>query len=623
MTMTIDSGLDEGQVLQRLGARGANARLTGTASETGAVRATIYSGKSVLKGWKARRVGQATRGKFVADLKGIPTGGPYRLELGIGKAFTARQQFFVGDVWLMAGQSNMEGVGDMIAPARPHPLVRVFSMRREWRLATDPLHLLIESPDSCHNGGKQCSPENGEQARKKAQKGVGLGIFFGREMVRKLGVPIGLIATAHGGTSMEQWNPGLRGRGGDSLYGSMMLSWKATGQPVAGMLWYQGESDAFPPAVASYTNRMKKLVAASRRDLRQSRLPWVVVQISRVHGANDPATWNSIQEQQRLLPGLVSRLETVSAIDLPLDDNIHIGAEGYPRLGKRVALAALHLMNTGEKRPPQLRAIVPSTDSKSGAVCLEVHFDSVVGGLRAPGLAAGFTLVDGKGEVQPYIFKTKLQGNIVHLFYGRPFVNDVRLHYGHGIMPICNITDGRDHALAAFGPVSVFKEEAYLPFVMTWKTSGIVPSARPLEKIDCPRLQDFPAAAVKTYAETPGHVGFVNEHELWQGHSGHAYFETLITLGEPMKLRLLAGYDGPFRLWLNGKTVLDDLQGTNPCLPDKSARKVRLPAGAHRVTVAMDLNEGRSWGFFLRFVRVDVSARALKAGTFARPAFAV
>jgi Carbohydrate esterase, sialic acid-specific acetylesterase len=620
MTMTIDSGLDEGQVLQRLGSRGANARLVGTSSESGAVKATISDSKGVLKGWKARSVGQSARGKFFADLKDIPTGGPYRLKLEIGKA-SASREFFVGDVWIMGGQSNMEGVGDMSAPARPHPLVRVFSMRREWRLATDPLHLLVESPDACHSYGSPCTPKNGELARKKAQKGVGVGVFFGREMVKKLGVPVGLIATAHGGTSMAQWDPKLRGQGGKSLYGSMYLSWKATGQPVAGMLWYQGESDAWPPAVASYTARTKKLVAAVRRDLRQPRLPWVVVQICRVHGANDAASWNGIQEQQRLLPASIPHLETVSTIDLPLDDIVHIGAEGFPRLGQRMARAALQLMKAGEQRPPQFRDATPNRKLSSAAMCLDVRFDSVAGGLRAPGLPTGFTLVDSEGNVQPFIFKTTLHGNTVRLFYGRTWSHDLRLHYGHGIMPICNITDGRDCALPAFGPIALFKDVAFLPFVMTWKTSGIIAAKLPLEKIACPRLQNIPGATVKAYPESAGHIGFINEHALWEGHSGHAYFESSITLSEPMKLRVLAGYDGPFRLWLNGKSFLDDLKGTNPCSADKTERKVALRAGTHRITIAMDLCEGRAWGFFLRFIRDDVSARQHEAKTYARPVY--
>jgi len=273
-------GPASGQVLQRLGKKGATARLAGTAAASGTVAATLLAKGKALPGWKARAVGRAAKGKFEAVLKDVPVGGPYRLELAVGKESVVVPEILVGDVWLLGGQSNMEGVGNRDGAAKPHPLVRAFSMRREWRPAVEPLHLLAESPDACHNG-KQVSRAEGERLRRAGRKGVGPGLHFAREMVRRTGVPQGLVCTAHGGTSMTQWDPARKGEGGRSLYGSMLLSARATGQPVAGVLWYQGESDANPGDAPLYAGRMKKLVAASRRDLGLPRLPWIIVQIAR------------------------------------------------------------------------------------------------------------------------------------------------------------------------------------------------------------------------------------------------------------------------------------------------------------------------------------------------------
>ena len=101
----------------------------------------------------------------------------------------------------------MEGCGKMTSPAKSHPLIRALSMRREWRLAEDPLHVVPESPDTCHTA-IQCTPQEGEHRRRTVESGVGVGIFFAREMLlRSRGVPQGLIATSHGGTSMTQWDP--------------------------------------------------------------------------------------------------------------------------------------------------------------------------------------------------------------------------------------------------------------------------------------------------------------------------------------------------------------------------------------------------------------------------------
>ena len=614
--MTLESGLEEGQVLQRRGSRGAETCLSGSCPESGPILATISDPNGILKGWRARRVGKSANGRYSVKVKGIPAGGPYRLKLQAGKQEVIRSLFFVGDVWLMAGQSNMEGCGDMTSPAQPHPLIRTFSMRREWRLATDPLHLRAESPDLCHSN-HQCSPEQGEIERRHAKKGAGVGIFFAREMLEHSGVPQGLIATAHGGTSLSQWSPELKAQGGNSLYGSMLLSLRATGQPVAGVLWYQGENETSPAEAPFYTKRMRKLVAAVRRDLQLPRLPWMIVQLSRVYWNNHGVSWNSIQEQQRLLPGKIDRLETVAAIDLPLDDGVHIGAAGFPRLGLRLAYAARQFVAGGKKRPPQLRAIRPVRDAKTASSpCIEVIYDSIEGDLRSEGSAQGFTLVSSEGKPVPIIYKTTLHGNIVRLHCSTNLTPDLSLHYGWGLAPVCNITDSRDFSLPVFGPLPLFKPAAYLPFVTVWKTSGIVTTDQPLGKISCPAMDVFKAAP-KTYGAVGGLKGFINERQLWQGQSGQAYFTSTIQIDEPMKVLFLMGYDGPFRLWLDGKLHFEDLAGTNPCFADQSEKRIALSSGPHRITVGMDLDGGKAWGFFLRFIRTDVSARRIASGDYA------
>src|SRR5450631_1853622 len=107
--MKILSGLTDGQVLQRLGSQGADAVLRGTGTEKGPIRATISKGNVALKGWKQRPVGSIVHGKFNVKLTSIPVGGPYSLRLESGKERIEIKSFFVGDVWVMAGQSNMEG----------------------------------------------------------------------------------------------------------------------------------------------------------------------------------------------------------------------------------------------------------------------------------------------------------------------------------------------------------------------------------------------------------------------------------------------------------------------------------------------------------------------------------
>jgi len=632
--MKITSGLSNGQVLQRIGSRGATTKIEGTCVESGPVVATISFSNRPMKGWKKQVVGKASDGKFSAVLKGIPAGGPYRLLLEIGKKRLEIPSFYVGDVWVLAGQSNMQGVGNMSGAAEPHSLIRAFSMRREWRLGTDPLHILPESPDVCHHGGTQCSREDAEKMRRKELKGTGVGIFFGREMLKRSKVPQGLICTAHGGTSMEQWSPGRKNLGGESLYASMVESVRATGQPVAGVLWYQGESDANPTAAPLYTERMKKLVEETRADLGQPRLPWIIVQLARFFNVGpDYPLWNNIQEQQRLLPQKIKYLETVPAIDLAMDDFIHVGAKGFIALGDRMARAADRLVcgNKKEKRPPQLRQILyrsPSARDMSPGV--EVIYDDVVGELKSTGEPDGFVLINPDGSATPSFYKMTVLGNRVQLNAQAVLPKGSRLSYGHGYVPHCNITDGRGFPLPVFGPSEIEGDQAagFLPYVTKWRVSEVVVVNKPLDKVSCPELELL-HPQVKTYGEhgfAANLDGFICERPAWQlqGKStGHAYFQATLNLDEPMKLQVLIGYDGPIRLWIDGKSFFTDMKGVNPCVPDKASKIIELKRGAHDVRVGMDLKDGATWGFFLRFRRKDVSSAKLRAGDFAKPTYSV
>jgi hypothetical protein len=616
--MKIVSGLFNGQVLQRIDGSGASARLRGVCRMDGPVFVTIVSGTRALKGWSRRLVGQASRGKFDTKLIGIPAGGPYALTLKCGNETAHVASFFVGDVWILAGQSNMEGVGEMSGKATPHPLVRALSMRRAWRLATDPLHVVKESPDWCHHESKQLTRAEGEKIRRAAVKGTGVGIFFGQEMLVRSGVPQGLICTAHGGTSMQQWSPERKKLGGESLYASMLESVRATGQPVAGVLWYQGESDANSKDAPHYIARMKELVAASRRDLRQADLPWIIVQIARVLGQGSAfSEWNEIQEYERLLPRKIKRLETVAAIDLPLDDLIHIGADGYVVLARRLARMADRLVygNRHEPPPPQPRRVARIGRPLDNVI--EVTFDHIVDGLHASGLPHGFIFVTPAGEPLDIVYRTILERNSVRLMLSQSLLEGTRLTYGCGHSPVCNITDGRGFSLPAFGPLEISGlKKGLLPFITKWKVADVVAGGPPLAQVPPPRMEKL-VTKIKSY----GFDGFVNEHVVWDNKPGVAFFQAQIKLAEPMHLRFLIGYDGPFRLWLDGKPFFTNLAGTNPCLADESAKVAVLKRGIHDIRVGMDTRAGVSWGFFLRFERKDVDARKRAKGDYIKPEY--
>ena len=102
----------------------------------------------------------------------------------------------VGEVWVCSGQSNMEwslnnaqNRDAEIAEAR-FPEVRLFTVPS----------LIAMQPQTEFSGAawQVCSPET-------APGFSAVGYFFGRELHRRLGVPIGLINSSWGGTVAEAW----------------------------------------------------------------------------------------------------------------------------------------------------------------------------------------------------------------------------------------------------------------------------------------------------------------------------------------------------------------------------------------------------------------------------------
>ena len=463
--MNITHGLLNGQVLQRDRNNQGNARIRGTCRSNGQVELRVLKKGKVLRGHTWTPSGEAGSRRFDARLENLRAGGPYRIELRIHDGKNTPEEIaiddiFVGDVWMLAGQSNMQGLGNMEDAPRPHPMVRAFYMRDEWGQANEPLHFLEEGVDIVHNGygdGPNRPPRSKLSAmRRHLLKGVSPGLGFGRAMWKRTGVPQGLVACAHGGTSLAMWSPELCEKRGASLYGAMMKRYEKLGQPVAGVLWYQGESDTDTPQQAeNYTANMKKLIEAVRRDTGQAQLPWVIVQLGRF-ASRDKKPWNHIQEQQRQLPNVVTFLDVVPAVDLELDDSIHIGGKAQQLLGVRLARVANHLVHQspGVKPSITLKAVnvVPTPPwNAAHMVSVEVTFNNVAGKLQSPGRPVGFALIDADGNDTSQIYKTTLHGNKVLLHTGLTPAQlaDLTLRYGHGQNPYCNITDKENMSLPA------------------------------------------------------------------------------------------------------------------------------------------------------------------------------
>lgn len=599
-TLTITAGLQAGQVLQR-GRGGARARLVGTCTCDGLLTATISWRGRILRGWTRRRIGRVRDGRLAGVIAGLPPGGPYRIELRCATALATIAPVFAGDVWLLAGQSNMEGIGDLAGAPEPHPLVRVRRMHGGWELAREPICHLPESTDVVHN------PPGVELAaalhlRHRRSKGVGPGLAFARERFRATGVPQGLIPVAHGGTTLAQWDPRLAAQGGASLYGSLLAAVRSTGQPLAGLLWYQGESDANATAHAAYGRRTARLVAALRRDLRQPRLPVAAVQLGRWSAGGDGAHawWDAVREQQRRLPLVVPRLAVVAAADLPLDDTIHIGADGQAELGRRLARAMANLHGEGEAPEPQVAAVrrlLPRGPGSRTEV-VELRIRHAVGALRTDG-EPQVRLVGSDGRSLPAPFRVTASGQLLRIWAaGLPGDEALGVVLGPGCAPRFAVRDARGAALACGGPYRAPPPAGLGPWLCDWRLAG--PFALPAGGLRAIAWHDLPQpnrclsgsadGLLEVRQPGPGTGWILLEHDL---------------PNRPTRARMAIGCDGPFRAAVDEDEVLAIPEAFNAGLDGLAISPVVATAG-RRLRILVDLLGGTTWGLIARQIQAVV-----------------
>jgi sialate O-acetylesterase len=292
----------------------------------------------------------------------------------------------------------------------------------------------------------------------KRKRGAGLGLPFAKLMLDRTGVPIGLIPCAHGGTSMEQWSPTLKDKQGDSYYGATYRRFLAVGGRIRGILWYQGESDANPKAVAAFPEKFEQLIAAFRSDFLNPDLPFYYVQLGRHVNYKNQAEWNAVQEAQRKLESRIPKVGMVPAIDLTLDDTVHISTAGHKLLATRLANQVAHDLHTDlEKFRPYKRGPRPVNAKREGDV-IRILFAEVNGKLVSTGRLGGFSIHDAKGEPFPAIFRAQIDprdGNSVVLSVSGKLPEGATVHYAAGRDPYANLNDELDMGAPAFGPIPI------------------------------------------------------------------------------------------------------------------------------------------------------------------------
>jgi len=400
------------------------------------------------------RIGTLKGGRFKGVAGGVPTGGPYQLQVRIGRQVASVDDILVGDLYILAGQSNMDGCGKLVNTEPPSRMVHCFYFNDYWDIARDPLCRYNEAIDPIHwRLDGQDREIAVQQDRDFRSYGAGLGVRFGKEIHKRHGVPIGLIACSQGGTRLAEWRPSELKQGDKSLYGSMIRRVKAVGGRVAACLWYQGESDAQTDEGLRYRADLRALIEAVRKDLKQPRLPWLQVQLG-PHGSGEDAFphWNKVQAAQIAVEADLPNVATVAAADLDLCDSIHISTRSQKMLAVRLAHLADRLVYGDRQKQigPRFKSARVSKDRRWVAV----KFNSVNGTLRPKSGFWGFS-IEAEGVQIPIPTRKVEDRHTVLLGLRDPLPGGAVLWYGRGGNPTVGLRDSAGLPCPVFGPVAL------------------------------------------------------------------------------------------------------------------------------------------------------------------------
>jgi sialate O-acetylesterase len=345
----------------------------------------------------AETIGEGPDTAWAVTLPASPAGEVPDLTVE-GKNSITLTNLLSGEVWVCAGQSNMEmtlGEGPWCSyggvenaareiAAADHPQIRFFTSgtKTPWQI---------------------CTPET-------AKKFSAAAYFFGRELHRSLGVPVGLAVAAVGGTPAEYWTPReareamsgfpeelakankimqselkvkfdtereaiqewrkavavARERGQSEPERPMPLltpeqqeevrsaihavspgsGYEArvkplTGMTVRGVTWYQGESNV--PRAHEYAKLMKVLIEGWRSAWAQTDLPFLMMQLVNFGDGSTTAAgpgWAKLREAQQSVADSVPGAALASGIDIGDPGNIH--PKNKQEVGRRLALLALN-----------------------------------------------------------------------------------------------------------------------------------------------------------------------------------------------------------------------------------------------------------------------------------------
>jgi arylsulfatase A-like enzyme len=353
---------------------------------------------------------------------------PMQLLVRSGRESVEYKDVLIGEVWLCAGQSNMEwsvaqstgGVGEIDGmQSQGLRLLNLVGGARGSSREYGIEHLERLDPSRFSVGTWEHASEN------SVEEFSAVAWFFAVELQRRLKVPVGVICPAVGGTPTEAWvsrealalDPNLRGmvrgnwldnerlsdfcrmRGEQNLLSAIQAGelipgdflgpnhsfkpgfmWQAGIEPlipyaIRGVVWYQGESNA---ETLERTREQARLFPLLIREWRKAwgigDFPFMFVQLPAL---NRPA-WPLFREVQRRIQQKLTNVEMAVTMDVGHPSNVHPPEKRT--VGQRLAGLALSKTYAVQRDLLHAGPVVSDVQFNGGAVV--VTFKHVGEGLK-------------------------------------------------------------------------------------------------------------------------------------------------------------------------------------------------------------------------------------------------
>lgn len=411
-----------------------------------------------LGGQKKTTVADAN-GKWMVRFKPLQAGGPFEL-IVTGRNTLTVKHILVGEVWLCSGQSNMQftvGQADGVQEALAHandPQLHLYQVERPRT------HQLPRDP------GGQWSPATSNTVGSFSA----VGYYFGAQLRKTLGVPVGLIDCTLGGSTAQAWTP-REALSTDPDFKPMLeedwSQWIAANdkfdatpgavwppvpfkwnQPCAiydsmvkplvpfairGVIWYQGEANA--PRAHLYRKLFPALIRGWRTAWGEGDFPFLFVQLA--HGWTplgplpSESAYAELREAQTMTLSVRNTGMAVSVDTVPHD----IHPRNKRIVGERLALVAEAKVYG---RPVQYAGPAYASMKREGDK-IRIRFTNARGLQARDGTPRGFAIA-GKDRKWHWA-RAKIEGESV-MVWSDQVPTPVAVRYGWADIPVLNLING-------------------------------------------------------------------------------------------------------------------------------------------------------------------------------------